>query len=122
MIQLAWLIPIFPLLGFLVIGFLNKRLPVSLSGGIASVTIFLSFVLSLIMFYEISLPGAIPERILMFDWIVVGDLNIPFSLLIDRLSVIMLLVITGVGFLIHVYSIGYMHHEQDHPRFFSYLN
>lgn len=122
MIQLAWLIPLFPLLGFLVIGMLNKRLPVSLSGAIASLSVFLSFVVSVIIFNEIHQVGSVPERILMFDWINVGDLNIPFSFLIDRLSVIMLLVITGVGFLIHVYSIGYMQHEQDHSRFFSYLN
>ncbi len=122
MIQLAWLIPLFPLLGFLVIGMLNKRLPVRLSGGIASLSVFLSFVISVIIFNEMRQVGSVPERVLMFDWINVGDLNIPFSFLIDRLSVIMLLVVTGVGFLIHVYSIGYMHHEQDHSRFFSYLN
>ncbi len=122
MIQLAWLIPLFPLLGFLVIGILNKRLPVSLSGGIASLSVFLSFVVTLVIFNELRQEGAVPERVLMFDWIVAGDLSIPFSFLIDRLSIIMLLVITGVGFLIHVYSIGYMHHDQDHPRFFSYLN
>jgi len=122
MIQLAWLIPLFPLLGFLVIGLLNKRLTISLSGGIASISVFIPFIISLIIFNEIHQEGSVPERVLMFDWIVAGDLSIPFSFLIDRLSVIMLLVVTGVGFLIHVYSIGYMHHDQDHPRFFSYLN
>ena len=122
MIQLAWLIPIFPLLGFLVVGLLNKRLPVNLSGGIASLAVFLSFIISLLIFNEVAADGSIPERLLLFDWITVGDLSISFSFLIDRLSVIMLLVVTGVGFLIHVYSIGYMHHEPDHARFFSYLN
>ncbi len=120
--QLAWLIPVLPLLGFILIGILNKRLPVSLSGGIASAAVFLSFLLSLGVFMEVSNETAVPERLVLFDWISVGDLKIDFSFLLDRLSAIMLLVVTGVGTLIHIYSIGYMHHEPDHPRFFAYLN
>lgn len=122
MYQLAWLIPLLPLLGFILIGVLNKRLPVTLSGGIASAAVFLSFVLSCLIFAEMTSADAIPERVVLFDWIHVGDLIIDFSFLLDRLSAIMLLVVTGVGTLIHVYSIGYMHHEPDHPRFFAYLN
>jgi NADH-quinone oxidoreductase subunit L len=122
MVQFAWLIPMFPLLGFLLIGLLNKRLPVSLSGGIATLMVFLSFIVSAVIFGEVAQDGSVPERVVLFDWISVGDLSIPFSFLIDRLSVIMLMVVTGVGSLIHLYSIGYMHHEQDHPRYFSYLN
>jgi NADH-quinone oxidoreductase subunit L len=122
MVQFAWLIPLFPLLGFIVIGLLNKRLPVNLSGGIAAAMVFLSFVVSAFLFNQVAQEGSIPERVVLFDWITVGDLSIPFSFLIDRLSVIMLMVITGVGFLIHLYSIGYMHHDQDHARYFSYLN
>ena len=122
MIQLAWLIPLFPLLGFLVVGILNKRLPASLSGGIASAMVFLSFLVSACIFLQVREPGFIPARVVLFDWISVGDLNVPFAFLIDRLSIVMLLVITGVGTLIHIYSIGYMHHEQDRARFFSYLN
>jgi NADH-quinone oxidoreductase subunit L len=120
--QFTWLIPVLPLLGFLVIGIFNKRLPVSLSGGIASATVFLSFVISLAIFREVQLQDSVPERIVLFEWISSGDLQIDFSFLIDRLSAIMLLVVTGVGTLIHIYSIGYMHHEQDHARYFSYLN
>lgn len=120
--QLAWLIPVLPLLGFILIGILNKRLPVSLSGGIASAAVFLSFLLSIGVFMEVSTETAVPERLVLFDWISVGDLKIDFSFLLDRLSTIMLLVVTGVGTLIHIYSIGYMHHEPDHPRFFAYLN
>ena len=122
MYQLAWLIPLLPLLGFILIGILNKRLPVSLSGGIASAAVFLSFILSCLVFAEVASADAVPERVVLFDWIHVGDLVIDFSFLLDRLSAIMLLVVTGVGSLIHLYSIGYMHHEQDHPRFFAYLN
>jgi len=120
--QFIWLIPVFPLVGFIIIGLLNKRLPVRLSGGIASAAVFLSFLISLGVFREVQLPTNVPERIVLFNWISAGDLNIDFAFLIDRLSAIMLLVVTGVGFLIHIYSIGYMSHEPDHPRFFAYLN
>ncbi len=120
--QLAWLIPVLPLLGFILIGVLNKRLPVSLSGGIASAAVFLSFLISCGVFAGVVAADAVPERVVLFDWITVGDLNIDFSFLLDRLSAVMLLVVTGVGTLIHIYSIGYMHHEPDHSRFFAYLN
>ncbi|MBL8765602.1 MAG: NADH-quinone oxidoreductase subunit L, partial [Phycisphaerae bacterium] len=92
------------------------------SGGIASAAVLLSFLLSLAVFREVQLHTAVPERIVLFEWITAGDLQIDFSFLIDRLSSIMLLVVTGVGTLIHIYSIGYMKHEPDHARFFSYLN
>ncbi|MFN5356276.1 MAG: NADH-quinone oxidoreductase subunit L [Bacteroidota bacterium] len=122
MLSLTWLIPALPLLGFILIGLLNKRLSVNLSGGIATATVLGSFLISLGIFPEIAADGSVPERILLFDWISAGDLSIDFSFLIDRLSVIMLLVVTGVGSLIHLYSIGYMHHEHDHARYFAYLN
>jgi len=122
MVQFAWLIPLLPLLGFIIVGVLNKRLNVAMSGGIATAAVFISFIISSLIFGEVALEGSIPERVVLFDWISSGDLSIPFSFLIDRLSVIMLMVVTGVGTLIHLYSIGYMSHEQDHPRFFSYLN
>ena len=126
MINLSWLIVLLPLLGFLVIGILNKRITVNLSGAIASAVVFTSFLMSCALFYFVSQgPESFSQEGVMltkFDWINTGDLNISFSLLVDRLSVIMMLVITGVGFLIHLYSIGYMNHESDHSRFFAYMN
>jgi NADH-quinone oxidoreductase subunit L len=122
MVQFAWLIPLLPLLGFIIVGVLNKRLNVAMSGGIATAAVFISFIISALIFGEVAQEGSVPERVVLFDWISSGNLSIPFSFLIDRLSVIMLMVVTGVGTLIHLYSIGYMSHEQDHPRFFSYLN
>ena len=122
MVQFAWLIPLLPLLGFIIVGVLNKRLNVAMSGGIASAAVLFSFIISAIIFGEVAREGSIPERVVLYDWISSGNLSISFSFLIDRLSVIMLMVVTGVGTLIHLYSIGYMSHEQDHPRFFSYLN
>src|SRR5688572_1579364 len=122
MIQLSWLIPVLPLLGFIVIGILNKRISVNVPGIIASATVFISFLLSCSLFFYVKSDASVPEYIKLFDWITTGSVDIPLTLLIDRLSVVMMLVITGVGFLIHVYSIGYMHHEPDHSRFFAYLN
>lgn len=122
MITYAWLIPFFPLLGFAITGLLNKRLSVNLSGGIATLMVLLSFILSVLMFMEVRTDDFVPERVVVFDWISAGNISIPFAFLIDRLSIIMLLVITGVGSLIHLYSVGYMHHEEDHSRYFSYLN
>lgn len=126
MLSLSWLIPLLPLFGFVVIGVLNKRISVTWSGTIASAMVFLSFLISCIMYYYVQQDSSVfsPQGVVLtkFDWINVGDLNISFSLLVDRLSVIMMLVITGVGFLIHVYSIGYMNHEPDHGRFFAYMN
>ncbi len=119
MIQLSWLILVFPLIGFLLIGFGRNLFKNSAAGLIASLMVLLSFIFSLIIFFQ--LPEE-PQTIKLFDWINSGSLSIPFSILIDRISVIMLLIITGVGFLIHVYSIGYMKDDEGFNRFFSYLN
>ncbi|HRH66183.1 MAG TPA: NADH-quinone oxidoreductase subunit L [Bacteroidia bacterium] len=119
MTQLAWLIPVFPLIGFLVISLGQKILPKSLTGILASLTVLASFLLSAGIFFQA--PPA-PETIFVFDWIQSGSLSIPFSFLIDQVSITMLLIVTGVGFLIHVYSIGYMKDDEGFSRYFSYLN
>lgn len=119
MIHLSWLILIFPLIGFLLIGFGKNLFKNFAAGLIASLMVLLSFAFSLTIFFQ--LPEE-PQTIKLFDWINSGSLSIPFSILIDRISVIMLLIITGVGFLIHVYSIGYMKEDEGFNRFFSYLN
>jgi NADH-quinone oxidoreductase subunit L len=121
MIQLAWLIPLLPLAGFLITGLGRNRLPVRISGWIASLAVLVSFILSAGIFIEI-LNGAAPLSLSLFDWISSGNLSFPAELLVDRLSVFMLLIITGTGFLIHVYSIGYMHGDEGYNRFFSFMN
>lgn len=115
----AWLIPFFPLAGFLLISFLPKSLPKGFFGALASATIFCSFLLSVFQF--LNATGE-THTVKVFDWISSGNLHIDFSFLIDPLSTIMLLVITGIGFLIHLYSIGYMIHDERFPQFMSYLN
>lgn len=119
MMQLVGLIPAFPLLGFLVIALGQKKLPGKLPGVIASLMVLASFLLSAGLFF--SSTGE-PVTIELFNWIQSGNLSIPFSFLVDQISLIMLLVVTGVGFLIHIYSIGYMKGDEGFGRFFSYLN
>lgn len=121
MINLIFLIPLLPLIGFVLNGTFNKKMPVNLVGLIACSTILFSFIISCSLFLKIS-PGNDSFEIKLFNWINTGDLHLGFSFLVDRISVVMLLVVTGVGFLIHVYSIGYMNHDEDYPRFMSYMN
>lgn len=122
MIKLVALIPLFPLVGFLVNGLFGKKLSKGLSGAIASISILASFIVSVFVFIE--LQGSTQKQHVanLFSWITSGRLNIPFEFLVDPLSTVFLLIITGIGFLIHVYSIGYMHDDDGFSRFFTYLN
>ena len=122
MIKLASLVPLFPLIGFLINGFFGKKLSKGLSGTIASLSILASFVLSVLIFIELNGSVEKSHVIDLFSWISSGALNIPFEFLIDPLSSWFLLIITGIGFLIHIYSIGYMHEDDGFSRFFTYLN
>ncbi len=120
--SLLWLIPLLPLLGFVINGLGRNTLGKSLIGIIGSGVILTSFVLSVALFFELGAGTQKQFTIDLFDWISVGNLHIPLSFLYDPLSSIMLLIITGVGFLIHIYSIGYMHDDAAFGKFFSYLN
>ena len=120
------LIPLLPLGGFLVNAFLGKRMPKSVSGGLATVVMAISFIISVMQ--VLSLAAMPPEsrqiNQLLFNWIAVGDFSLDLALRLDALSAVMILVITGIGSLIHLYSTSYMHEETDadFARFFSYLN
>ncbi|HSL19929.1 MAG TPA: NADH-quinone oxidoreductase subunit L [Vicinamibacterales bacterium] len=111
-----------PLIGFVVNASLGRRLPKAVSGGLATGLMFVSFGVSLWAFQQMASHGAVVET--LFTWIPSGDLQVPFSLRLDPLGGVMILVVTGVGSLIHLYSIGYMHEETDseYARYFSYLN
>ncbi len=122
MIKLAALIPLFPLLGFLVNGFFGKKISKGLSGTIASLSVFASFILSVLVFIELQGSNVKENVVPVFSWINSGTLKVPFEFLIDPLSAVFLLIITGIGFLIHVYSTGYMHDDNGFARFFTYLN
>ncbi|WP_316746998.1 NADH-quinone oxidoreductase subunit L [Pedobacter gandavensis] len=122
MINLVWLVPLIPLLGFVINGLGRNTLSKNLIGFIGSSVIFISFAISVGIFFELGADANKSHEIFLFDWISAGKLNIPLSFLVDPLSSIMLLIITGVGFLIHIYSIGYMHTDEAFGKFFSYLN
>ena len=121
------LIPLLPLIGFLINGLGFRRIPKSAVGLIGTFAALASFAISLYLFgfyysgSEITGDKA-PILVPLFDWISVGKLSIPFSFQIDQLSLLMLLIITGVGSLIHIYSIGYMKHDEGFGKFFAYLN
>nr|WP_121201904.1 NADH-quinone oxidoreductase subunit L [Mucilaginibacter gracilis] len=116
-----WLIPILPLIGFIITGLGRNALSKGVIGFIGSTVVLLAFVVSLLAFLQINSTGQ-AINVNLFSWIKVGYLDIPFAFLVDQLSSIMLLIITGVGFLIHLYSIGYMHDDAGFCKFFAYLN
>jgi len=122
MVNLVWLVPLIPLLGFVINGLGRNTLGKNLIGFIGSGVIFVSFVISVGIFLALGSDPVKSHEILLFEWISAGTLKIPLSFLVDPLSSIMLLIITGIGFLIHVYSIGYMHDDAGFGKFFSYLN
>ncbi len=115
------LIPLAPLAGFLLVALLYKHLRGWLAALIACSSVLFSFLLSVVLFFQ--LGGDQPSiSYTAFEWIAAGDFAVSFSFLVDPLSILMMLIITGVGFLIHVYSTGYMHGDEGYNRFFAYLN
>jgi len=118
-----WLIPLLPFAGFLFNGVLGRRLPkaivtaVALLAPLASLGVVLNAVLASTSSAILPVTETCPLR-----WIDAGSLHVNFSFVLDQLSLVMLLVVTGVGFIIHVYSVGYMSHEDGYWRFFSYMN
>src|SRR5215470_6582257 len=120
-----WLIPVLPLVGAALIGFFGKRLPKNLIGIVGAGTVLFSFLISVGAFWQmmqISDPHGLPVITNYFNWIQAGSFQASFGFMLDHLSGLMILVVTGVGFLIHVYSIGYMHDDPGFYRFFAYLN
>ncbi|RCH54601.1 NADH-quinone oxidoreductase subunit L [Mucilaginibacter hurinus] len=116
-----WLIPLLPLAGFIINGLGRNTLPKNVIGAVGSLLVAAAFGLSIAAFFQVKQTGA-PINVNYFEWFAAGNLRVPFAFLIDQLSAIMLLIITGIGFLIHLYSIGYMHHDKGFGKFFAYLN
>jgi len=117
-----WLIPLLPFAGFLINGVLGRRLPKSLVSMVALLAPLASFAVVLNAAKSMTAGLALPHVETFGQWINAGTLHIDFSFALDQLSLIMLLVVTGVGFLIHIYSVGYMHDDEGYARYFSYLN
>ncbi len=117
--SVLFLIPLLPLLGFAINGLAYPKLPKQFAGIIGTIPPLVAFALSVQLFLNFDGQAQILP---IADWIKVGSLEIPFAFQIDQLSILMLLVITGVGTLIHVYSIGYMSHDAGFGKFFAFLN
>ncbi|MBI5167713.1 MAG: NADH-quinone oxidoreductase subunit L [candidate division NC10 bacterium] len=124
MIDYVWLVPAFPLIGVLINGFFGRRIRRAAVGWVACGVMGLSFLVSSLVFWDLlQLPP--DKRVfkgVVFTWIASGDLRAEAGFLLDPLSAVMILVVSGVGFLIHVYSVGYMGEDRDYPRYFTHLN
>jgi NADH-quinone oxidoreductase subunit L len=116
-----WLIPFFPLIGCLLNGLLGKRFTKPVINMIAAGSVAASFLYVVFALTSLS-PLTTPHVEHYYTWLQSGFLNVGVDFLVDRLTAVMLLVVTGVGLLIHIYAIGYMEHEGGYYRFFSYLN
>ena len=118
---MAYLLIFSPLLGFLISCLVGKKI-----GDLASqlITCFLVFVSTTISFFYLYqfINGSSILNFVIFKWIASGDLNLNWSIYIDTLTSVMLVVVTSVSFLVHIYSIGYMQHDPDKPRFMGYLS
>ncbi len=117
--SLLFLIPLLPLIGFIINGIGFRHVPKSLAGVIGSAASLGAFAISILAW---SAFDGQPQVVKLFDWISIGQLTIPFAFQIDQLSLLMLMVVTGVGSLIHIYSMGYMHHDEGFGKFFAFLN
>lgn len=126
MSELIWLIPLIPFIGFVINGLMGNRVPKAVTAIVGCGVVLASFVLSLLVYFEVAAAretGASGEiYVHLFDWFTVGKLHVALSFLADPLSAIMLLIITGVGFLIHLYSCSYMAGDAGFGKFFAYLN
>jgi len=113
-----------PLIGFLINGIRYKKHSAEVAGAIATGAATISFIVSVL--FMVQLVGSEPENrriaVSFFDWINVGALKIPAGFVVDQISGIMILVVTGVGSLIHLFSIGYMHHDKGVAKYFAFLN
>jgi NADH-quinone oxidoreductase subunit L len=124
MADYLYLVPLLPLAGFIINGLFIGRLHKSVITLIGCGSVALSFVLSVLLFWDLkALP--VDDRIItqtLFPWISADSFHVNIGFLLDPLSAVMILVVTGVGFLIHVYSVGYMGHDSGYGRYFAYLN
>ncbi len=117
--SLIYLIPLIPLIGFIINGIGFRKIPKNLAAIIGCISVIIPFILTILNF--LSFDGT-AQNVHLFDWITVGSFNIGMDFQIDQLSLLMMLIITGVGSLIHIYSAGYMSHDEGFGKFFAFLN
>ncbi|MGB7188936.1 MAG: NADH-quinone oxidoreductase subunit L, partial [Acidobacteriaceae bacterium] len=116
-----WLIPLVPLIGFLLNGIFGRKFPKALVSAIALIATAIPFAQVVDLWFHFS-GISLPYIEHLGTWFQTGSFRAGFDLQLDQLAMVMLLVVTGVGFLIHIYSVGYMAHEEGYWRFFAYLN
>ena len=119
--NLALVLLFSPFLGFLITIFFGKSLGKSVSGAIGTLSVVVSFAVSIFFFLQINQTKQ-PVSIDLFDWIAISNFKVNFGFLLDQLSILWLLFVTGIGSLIHLYSISYMHDDENMHKFFGYLN
>ena len=119
--NLVYAIVLLPLIGFVINGLFGKRLPKALVGGLATLVVFAAFLISVSIFIGFPADGT-PVIVKAFEWFTIGGIQVNFGFQIDQLSLMMMMIVTGIGSLIHLYSIGYMSHDKGFYKFFSYLN
>jgi NADH-quinone oxidoreductase subunit L len=119
--NLALLLLLSPFFGFLFNVFFGKKVSKGISGAVGTLTVLVSFLLSICFFTQLQQSGK-PFEISLFDWISVHNFKLDFGILLDQLSLLWLLFVTGIGSLIHLYSISYMHDDENMHKFFAYLN
>ncbi len=122
--HLLWLIPVLPLMGATTNGVVGKRLPKNVISLVAAGSVGVSFLISLRLFLAMlgQPQSELPILKDYFTWIQAGPFQAQFGLMLDHLSGVMILIVSGIGFLIHIYSVGYMSHEDGFYRYFAYLN
>jgi len=119
--NLVLLLLLTPFVGFLFNVFFGKKAGKNISGAIGTLAVAISFLLSVYLFMQINHTSK-SNPIKLFDWITVGNFSVDFGFLLDQLSLLWLLFVTGIGTLIHLYSISYMHDDENMHKFFAYLN
>ena len=119
--NLVYAIVLLPLIGFVINGLFGKRLPKALVGGLATLVVFAAFLISVSIFIGFPANGT-PVIVKAFEWFTIGGIQVNFGFQIDQLSLMMMMIVTGIGSLIHLYSIGYMSHDKGFYKFFTYLN
>src|SRR5262245_56680636 len=120
--SILWLIPVVPLLGAAINGVLGKRLPKNVITAVGVGTVAVSFIIAVREFLAMLGTSALPINRDYFTWIQAGRFQAQAGFMLDHLSGLMILIVTGVGLLIHIYSAGYMAHEEGYYRYFAYLN
>ncbi len=119
--NLVYAIILLPLLGFLINGLFGKNLPKMFVGAFATLVVFASFCIAVSIFLNFD-AAAPPVIVKAFEWFRISGIQVNFAFQIDQLSLMMIMIITGIGSLIHLYSIGYMSHDKGFYKFFTYLN